>query len=88
MNQTLVSSKYQVVIPKEIRRKIKVKPGQKLDVDVMGEKIVLSPAKQAKELKWPHDYIKLLKLENLLRGEPNKSLTRVHILLTIVIDVS
>jgi len=61
MNQTLVSSKYQVVIPKEIRRKIKVKPGQKLDVDVMGEKIVLSPAKQAKELKWPHDYIKLLK---------------------------
>ena len=61
MNQTLVSSKYQVVIPKEIRRKIKVKPGQKLDVDVMGEKIVLSPAKQTKKLKWPHDYIKLLK---------------------------
>lgn len=61
MNQTLVSSKYQVVIPKEIRRKIKVKPGQKLDVDVMGEKIVLSPTKQLKKLKWPHDYIKLLK---------------------------
>ena len=60
MEQTLVSTKYQVVIPKAIRRKIKVKPGQKMNVDVAGEQIILSPAKDVKKLNWPHDHIKLL----------------------------
>lgn len=61
MMQTLVSTKYQVVIPKEARKKIKVKPGQKLNVNVSGEQIILSPAKYKKKLNWPHDYIKMLK---------------------------
>lgn len=61
MEQTSVSTKYQVVIPKAIRRKINLKPGQKMDVDLAGEQIILSRTKQAKKLNWPHDHIKLLK---------------------------
>lgn len=58
--QTLVNVKYQVVIPKAARKKIKIRPGQKMDVKVVGEKVVLSKAKRRKEWKWPDDYIKRL----------------------------
>lgn len=63
MLQTLVSTKYQVVIPKEVRKKLQVKPGQKLDVSIDREKIILShsKAKRKKDWKWPEDYIKNLK---------------------------
>ena len=60
MIQTSVSTKYQVVIPREIRKKIKVKPGQKMNVNISGEQIILSPAQTKKKLDWPHDHIKLL----------------------------
>lgn len=60
MIQTSVSTKYQVVIPKAIRRKINLKPGQKMDVDLAGEQIILSVAKNIKKLNWPHDHIKQL----------------------------
>lgn len=59
--QTLVNVKYQVVIPKEARKKIKIKPGQKMNVEVVGEKVVLSKVKRKKEWKWPDDYLKNLK---------------------------
>lgn len=58
--QTLVSTKYQVVIPKEARKKVGIKPGQKLNVNVIGNQINLSPAKNTKELNWPEDYYKKL----------------------------
>ena len=60
MNQTLVSTKYQVVIPKEVRKKIKLEPGQKLNVNVSGEQIILSPAQTSKKLNWPEDYYEKL----------------------------
>lgn len=59
--QTLVNVKYQVVIPKEARKKVKIKPGQRMNVDVVGEKVIFSPAKSKKEWSWPGDYIKNLK---------------------------
>ncbi len=58
--QTSVNVKYQVVIPKEARKMIDLKPGQKMTVDVVGEKVILSKAKGKKELKWPDDYYKKL----------------------------
>ena len=58
--QTLVSTKYQVVIPKEVRKQLQVKPGQKMDVEVNGEKVILQKAKNQKDWKWPEDYIKNL----------------------------
>lgn len=56
MAETLVSTKYQVVIPKVVRKKIRVKPGQRLDVSTSGDKIILSPKR-----KWPDYYFKALK---------------------------
>lgn len=67
MQQTLVSTKYQVVIPKEIRRKLKVKPGQRMNVHAVGEQIILSKLKQKKKWDWPDDYIK--NLPNPWKGE-------------------
>lgn len=58
--QTSVNIKYQVVIPKEARKKIKIKPGQRMDVEVVGNRITLSPVKSKKQLKWPEDYYKKL----------------------------
>lgn len=58
--QTLVNVKYQVVIPKAARKKIKIRPGQKMNVDVVGEKVILSPAHTQKKLNWPEDYYKKL----------------------------
>ncbi len=56
MLQTLVSSKYQIVIPKAVRKKISIKPGQKLNVYLIDDKIMLTPKRI-----WPQDYIKELR---------------------------
>ena len=67
MIQTSVSTKYQVVIPKDVRRKMKIKPGQKLRVEISGEQIILSPTPAKKEWDWPKDYIN--NLTNPWKGE-------------------
>ena len=41
-----VSSKGQVVIPKEIRDKLGIKPGTILNVSIEGKRIVLEPASE------------------------------------------
>jgi AbrB family looped-hinge helix DNA binding protein len=43
MTAVAVSPKYQVVIPKDIRRQIALKPGQKVDVIALGNTIHLVP---------------------------------------------
>ncbi len=44
-----VSSKCQILIPKEIRKKLKIHPGQKLQLFQIGEKIKFVPFKEIKE---------------------------------------
>ncbi len=39
MTTVTVSPKYQVVIPKEIREELKLKPGQKLQIIQLGDRI-------------------------------------------------
>lgn len=56
MLQGLVSTKYQIVIPKKIRQKARIKSGQRLNIYLAGEQIILSPTKN-----WPEDYIKDLR---------------------------
>ncbi len=63
MNQTVVSTKYQVVIPKAVRRKAKIKPGQKLNVYLARDQIILTPEK-----KWPEDYLNDKNLRNIWKG--------------------
>lgn len=51
MTYTSVSPKYQVVIPKEVREKIHVKPGQKMIVYERGGVIHLIPQVPLKKLR-------------------------------------
>lgn len=51
METTTVSSKYQVVIPLRVRRALKIRPGQKVQVmpyEGRVELILLKPVKQAR----------------------------------------
>jgi len=49
--EVILSPKYQVVIPKEVRRQLKLKSGQRLQVIVRGGTITLVPDYPLKELK-------------------------------------
>ncbi len=52
MDKTKVSDKYQVVIPKRVRRSINLKQGQVLQVLEVDGGVLLRPEK-----KWPDNYI-------------------------------
>ena len=47
---TVVSSKYQVVIPKQAREQVHLQPGQKLAVIVRGKTITLVPVPELEDL--------------------------------------
>ncbi len=51
MAQAVVSTKYQVVIPKEVRRAIGLRAGQKVQVLVKHGVITLVPLKPLSEMK-------------------------------------
>ena len=51
MTYTSVSTKYQVVIPKEIRDRVEIKPGQKFIVWEKGGIISLIPVLKFKEME-------------------------------------
>jgi len=57
------SSKGQVVIPVNIRKKLGIKPGQKVNLTLVGDKAVITPL--------PEDPIKALR--GLLKGKPSMS---------------
>lgn len=48
---TTISSKYQIVIPKEIRERLKLKPGQKIGILMKGKQAVLVPVRPIEELE-------------------------------------
>ena len=51
MTYTSVSTKYQVVIPKEVREKMQVKPGQKMMIYERGGIIHLIPSVPLKKMR-------------------------------------
>ena len=51
MNTVVISPKYQVVIPKNIRSSMKLRPGQKLRVIKYEDRIELIPERDISELK-------------------------------------
>ena len=65
--QTLISTKYQVVIPKEIRKKIGLKAGQRVNVKLFDQQIILSPILTPQKLNWPTDH--LTKLKNVSKDK-------------------
>ena len=50
MSKTKVSSKGQIVIPKEIRERLGIKPGTILNVKVEGSRIILEPTSEPPEI--------------------------------------
>lgn len=52
MSTTRISDKYQVVIPKPVREKLRLKEGQTLHAYVVGQGVLLTPVK-----KWPEAYL-------------------------------
>jgi AbrB family looped-hinge helix DNA binding protein len=53
--KTLVSERGQVVIPKKIRDTVHIAKGDELEIEVVGETIVLKPLRRFKADKW-QDY--------------------------------
>ena len=51
MAAVTISPKYQVVIPKEIRQKLGLKPGQKIEAIMYDDRIELIPVKPIKKMK-------------------------------------
>lgn len=51
MPTVTVSPKYQVVIPKEIRERMNIKPGQKVDMFIFDGTIMLVPLRPIEELR-------------------------------------
>jgi len=51
MQTVTVSPKFQVVIPKQVREQLHIKPGQKMIAMPYGQHIQLVPVKSAKELR-------------------------------------
>jgi len=51
MGTVTISPKFQVVIPKEIREKLGLSPGQKVQVFVHGDRIELIPVRPIKQMR-------------------------------------
>jgi AbrB family looped-hinge helix DNA binding protein len=51
MTTVKISPKYQVVIPKEIRRKLNLRPGQKLQILELGDRIEFILYKNIKDAR-------------------------------------
>lgn len=51
MAAVTVSPKFQVVIPKEVRKKLGLLPGQRIQIVVHGDRIELIPVKPIKRMR-------------------------------------
>ncbi len=51
MNAVTISSKYQVVIPRAVRERLGIRPGTKMQVIVLGDRIELVPVHPMKSMR-------------------------------------
>jgi len=51
MTVVTVSSKYQIVIPKDVRESLGIEPGQKLRVFRFGDLVTAAPVRPMKEIR-------------------------------------
>ena len=51
MEKVKLSPKFQIVIPKKIRRSLGLKPGQRIQVILMGRRIELIPERKMNEMR-------------------------------------
>jgi len=50
MNQVTVTSKYMVVIPKEVRKQAKIRKGQKMTMIAIGDRVEMIPVPDIREM--------------------------------------
>ena len=51
MSTVTISSKYQVVIPKDVRERLRIRPGQKVEAFAIGGRIELIPVRPLSEMR-------------------------------------
>jgi AbrB family looped-hinge helix DNA binding protein len=51
MDVVTISPKYQVVIPRSVRERLKLEPGQKVQAIVYGDRVELIPLRTAQSLR-------------------------------------
>lgn len=51
MKSVIISPKFQIVIPREVREKLQLSPGQKIQVIVFGNRIELIPEQKIKKMR-------------------------------------
>lgn len=51
MNAVTISPKFQIVIPLEVRERMRLEPGQKVQVMAFDDRIQLVPVRRAKDLR-------------------------------------
>ena len=51
MSTVTVSSKYQVVIPKDVRERLQIRPGQKVEAFAIGGRVELVPVRPISEMR-------------------------------------
>ena len=51
MNTVIISPKFQIVIPLEVRKFFKIQPGEKLQVVSYGNRIELIPVKKMRDMR-------------------------------------
>ena len=51
MTTVTLSTKFQVVVPKEVRRRLNLRPGMKYQVISYGDCIVFGPVRKAQEMR-------------------------------------
>ncbi|MCF6155739.1 MAG: AbrB/MazE/SpoVT family DNA-binding domain-containing protein [Candidatus Brocadia sp.] len=51
MKSVTISPKFQIVIPREVREKLQLSPGQKIQVIVFGNRIELIPEQKIKKMR-------------------------------------
>lgn len=49
--KTTLSSKYQIVIPKDVRESLQLKPGTKFEVMIYGKRVELIPVGSIKKMR-------------------------------------
>lgn len=68
MTVVTVSPKYQVVIPKDVREHLGIRPGQKIQALVYGDRIELVPLRRPAELRGLLEGV-----ENSFQREPDRT---------------
>jgi len=51
METVKISPKYQIVIPKKVRAELRLKPGQRIQVVPLGDRIVLVPERKIGDMR-------------------------------------